>query len=153
MRNQDENNQDEKRCVRCGYNAQYTWSGLEVCGMGCYKLQMITNKPNKNRDVEFEIMKLLCDNISVQGIQDALDNIIRNGESVKIGATTYSRYYPNHQTWVIELNKYHRDNLLWLFNVIGYPSGNGIEPFTFANTGDWAVDGSIPSGTTSNECS
>jgi len=45
--------------------------------------------------------------------------------------------------WVLRLNKYQRDNLLWLFNAIGYPCGvagseNGpVEPFQFANTGDW----------------
>jgi hypothetical protein len=61
---------------------------------------------------------------SVQGVQDAIGNAIKDGESVRIPAVTYSRYYPATETWVIELNKYHRDNLIWLFNAIGYPGGN-----------------------------
>lgn len=47
--------------------------------------------------------------------------------------------------WTIRLNKYQRDNLVWLFNAIGYPnsaSEPGVEPFTLANTGDWV--GEIP---------
>jgi len=51
-----------------------------------------------------------------------------------------------HQKWVIVLNKYQRDNLLWLFAAIGYASDakgkSGVEPFTLANNGDWA--GEIP---------
>jgi hypothetical protein len=41
------------------------------------------------------------------------------------------------EKWVITLNSYQRNNLLWLFQVMG-----DIEPFTFANNGDWA--GEIP---------
>lgn len=42
------------------------------------------------------------------------------------------------ETWVLCLNRYERDNLLWLLNAIGYPYGKtAIEPFTLANTGDW----------------
>lgn len=45
--------------------------------------------------------------------------------------------------WVLTLNKYQRDNLLWLCAAIGYPSpefvgeDNLVEPFHLANTGDW----------------
>jgi len=42
------------------------------------------------------------------------------------------------ETWVLVLNRYQRDNLLWLLNAIGYPWDAGpVEPFTLANTGDW----------------
>jgi hypothetical protein len=42
------------------------------------------------------------------------------------------------ETWVLCLNRYQRDNLLWLLNAIGYPYGTTkVEPFTLANTGDW----------------
>ena len=48
--------------------------------------------------------------------------------------------------WVIVLNKYQRDNLLWLFAAIGYATDangkSGVEPFTYANNGDWV--GEIP---------
>jgi hypothetical protein len=50
--------------------------------------------------------------------------------------------------WNIRLNKYQRDNLLWLFSIIGYPYGEAgtlygqVEPFHLANTGDWV--GEIP---------
>lgn len=45
--------------------------------------------------------------------------------------------------WAIELTKYHRDNLLWLMNVIGYPrQEERVDPFNLANTGDW--NGEIP---------
>lgn len=46
------------------------------------------------------------------------------------------------KTWTITLNEYQRANLLWLFELIGYTYGKGVEPFTYANTGDWV--GEIP---------
>jgi hypothetical protein len=53
---------------------------------------------------------------------------------------------PYDQKWIIVLNKYQRDNLLWLFAAIGYASDakgkSGVEPFTLAMNGDWA--GEIP---------
>jgi hypothetical protein len=43
--------------------------------------------------------------------------------------------------WTLTLNKYQRDNLLWLINACGWPyfytKDNAVEPFTLANTGDW----------------
>ena len=45
-----------------------------------------------------------------------------------------------NKTWNLTLNKYQRDNLLWLIGLIGWwgpKLGPGVEPFTFANTGDW----------------
>lgn len=42
--------------------------------------------------------------------------------------------------YTITLNKYQRDNLLWLFRVCGisyFDQEDGIWPFTLANTGDW----------------
>lgn len=130
---------DKKDCVRCGYPAQYNWSGFDVCGMGCYELLMLI-KPAPRADLTFALNRILGD--SVQGVQDAMENIFKAGENVRIPATTYSRYYPASDTWVIELNRYHRDNLVWLFNAIGYPynqdgQAQAIEPFNFANTGDW----------------
>lgn len=127
-------------CERCGYNAQFNWEGVNVCGMGCYELIMLTRPDAKGAQVELGLRRLLGD--SVQGVQDAIGNAIKEGESIRIPAVTYSRYYPHQDTWVIELNRYHRDNLIWLFNAIGYPHGNGVEPFTMANSGDWA--GEIP---------
>ncbi len=45
--------------------------------------------------------------------------------------------------WHITLNEYQRVNLLWLLcDLVGYGQP-GVEPFTFANTGDWV--GEIPS--------
>lgn len=43
------------------------------------------------------------------------------------------------KTWDLELNEYQRDNLLWLLNLVGYPhpDASSVEPFTFANNGDW----------------
>lgn len=42
------------------------------------------------------------------------------------------------EEWTLRLNKYQRDNLLWLLNCVGYPAGiNTVEPLNFANTGDW----------------
>lgn len=84
-----------KLCVRCGYNAQYNWSGFDVCGEGCFRLIMESN---------------------------GLDT---------------SKYDHATQSWKLTLSKYHRDNLLWLLNAIGYPYGHHIEPFHCANTGDW----------------
>lgn len=40
-------------------------------------------------------------------------------------------------TWVLILNRYQRDNLLLLFNALGY-GAKGVEPFTLMNNGDWA---------------
>lgn len=44
-------------------------------------------------------------------------------------------------TWNLKLDKYQRDNLAWLIGLIGHfsfaPAEGGVEPFTFANTGDW----------------
>ena len=127
-------------CERCGYNAQFNWEGVNVCGMGCYEILMIQRANLGPEWTKISIQKLLGD--SVQGVQDTLDNAIKEGESIKLPAVTYSRYYPKSDSWVIELNRYHRDNLIWLFNAIGYPHGNGVEPFTMANSGDWV--GEIP---------
>lgn len=43
------------------------------------------------------------------------------------------------KVWNLELDEYQRDNLLWLLNLVGYPQpdASAVEPFTFANTGDW----------------
>ena len=41
------------------------------------------------------------------------------------------------EEWVLFLSKYHRNNLLFLLNLIGYPDDLGIAPFTFMNNGDW----------------
>ena len=122
-------------CERCGCNAQFNWDGVNVCGTGCYELLMIQRSKQDPVWVEFSIRKLLGD--SVQGIQDTIGNAVKEGESLKVGSVTYSRYYPASQSWVIELNSYHRNNLVWLLNAIGYPYGKAIEPFNFANTGDW----------------
>ena len=124
-----------KQCQRCGYNAQFSWSGVNVCGSGCYEILMLQHATPNHDLLKDRIERLLGD--SVQGIADCLGSIIKDKESIKIPATTYSRYYPDSETWVIELNRYHRDNLVWLFNVIGYPYGNAVEPFGLANTGDW----------------
>lgn len=133
-------NTSHQSCERCGMNAQFNWDGVNVCGSGCYELLTIAN-PNSNKELlELKLFKLIGH--SRQDISDAMGNVVREGKSVKIGASTYSRYYPEWDSWVIELNKYHRDNLIWLFNVIGYPGGKGVEPFHFANTGDWV--GEIP---------
>ena len=43
--------------------------------------------------------------------------------------------------WRLKINRYQRDNLVWLFNIIGY-GAPGIWPFTMANNGDWV--GEIP---------
>jgi len=53
---------------------------------------------------------------------------------------------PYQQKWHICLNKYQRDNLLWLFAAMGYAKDakgkSGVAPFTLAMNGDWA--GEIP---------
>lgn len=41
------------------------------------------------------------------------------------------------KTFIIRLNRYQRDNLLWLLSAIGYAGSVPIEPFHLANTGDW----------------
>ena len=44
----------------------------------------------------------------------------------------------DHAMYILSLNKYQRDNLLWLLNLCGYPAKVGyVEPFQYANTGDW----------------
>jgi hypothetical protein len=120
-------------------NAQFNWDGINVCGSGCFELLSLARNKNGNDWLQFQVAKLIGN--SQQDIQDAIGNVISEDESIKIQASAYSRYYPESENWVIMLSKYHRDNLLWLFNVIGYPGG-GIKPFTFANTGDW--NGEIP---------
>ncbi len=126
-------------CERCGLNAQFNWDGINVCGSGCYELLVLAKNKHGKEWLQIQVAKLIGS--SQQEVQDAIGNVISEDESIKIPASTYSRYYPQSENWVIQLNKYHRDNLLWLFNVIGYP-GAGIKPFTFANTGDW--NGEIP---------
>ena len=127
-------------CERCGYNAQFNWEGRNICGSGCYELLMLKEQAPKNQaHLQYLVTKLIGD--SVQEVQDAIGNFISEEESIKIPASTYSRFYPKSENWVIQLSKYHRDNLVWLFNAIGYGSP-GVEPFPLANTGDWA--GEIP---------
>lgn len=55
-----------------------------------------------------------------------------------MGSNIPKAYDPDKQEWSIVLNKYQRDNLLWLLNAIGYPRlDHVVEPFNCANTGDW----------------
>lgn len=131
-------------CERCGYNAQFNWEGRNVCGSGCYELLMLKENKREKEWLQYSIAKLIGN--SNQDIQDAIGNVIIDAPSVKIPSATYSRYYPSPHSdgemWVIQLNKYHRDNLLWLLNAVGYPHGKSVEPFHLANTGDW--NGEIP---------
>jgi hypothetical protein len=57
-----------------------------------------------------------------------------------------NKHHPEYRDWVIVLNKYQRDNLLWLLAAVGGAKDakgkSGIAPFTFAMNGDWA--GEIP---------
>jgi hypothetical protein len=48
--------------------------------------------------------------------------------------------YANGPIWVLTLNEYQRNNLLFLLNLCGYPwteQDPGVEPFTIMNNGDW----------------
>lgn len=45
-------------------------------------------------------------------------------------------YDPNTEIWTVQLNKYQRDNLLWLLNCCGFCSP-ALEPLNFCNSGDW----------------
>jgi hypothetical protein len=50
----------------------------------------------------------------------------------------YNKQYFGSPTWVLVLNKYQRDNLLFLLNLCGYGSPDiATEPFTIMNNGDW----------------
>ena len=41
-------------------------------------------------------------------------------------------------SYIVHLDKYERDNLVWLFDLIGYPAPTKpVEPFNRAHTGDW----------------
>lgn len=44
-----------------------------------------------------------------------------------------------HDDYLLHLNRYQRDNLVWLIAACGYPAGGStaIPPFVFANSGDW----------------
>jgi len=42
-------------------------------------------------------------------------------------------------SWTIKLNKYQRDNLVWLLTVVG-GFKDIVEPFNMANTGDWVAE-------------
>lgn len=44
----------------------------------------------------------------------------------------FSRDERRQPQWVLRLNKYQRDNLLWLINIC-----YKVDPFTIANNGDW----------------
>ena len=69
-------------------------------------------------------------------------------------------YDQANRVWVLVLNAYQRDNLLWLLNVIGYPVGESdewvskhgihndkeVKPFHLANTGDWVGEIAIALG-------
>lgn len=81
------------------------------------------------------------------------------------GSMTYQDpYVPGDERgslrWVLVLNPYQRDNLLWLLNLVGYGGkvddaeadktmarnyGNlpGVGPFQLANTGDWVGEVAI----------
>lgn len=44
----------------------------------------------------------------------------------------------NEKTWTISLNQYERNNLLWLFRVIGWDTHNRSHPLLEAlHTGEW----------------
>jgi hypothetical protein len=48
-----------------------------------------------------------------------------------------TRFAPDDR-WILKLNRYQRDNLLWLLNVCGMgPPESAVPPFILANTGDW----------------
>jgi hypothetical protein len=122
-------------CERCQYNAQYNWEGHNVCGSGCYELLMLASGRYSKEVLHSQISKLIGN--AQQDIQDAIGNVITEDKFIKIPSSTYSRYYPETENWVIQLSKYHRDNLMWLFDAI-----DNVPPFHLANTGDW--NGEIP---------
>ena len=86
-----------KSCERCGYNAQFNWEGVNVCGSGCYELLMIQRAKHGPEWVAFSIQKLLGD--SVLEVQETIGNIVKAGEFVKIWST--ARYYPASESCLI----------------------------------------------------
>ena len=56
----------------------------------------------------------------------------------QLGGSIISASKDEQTTWTLTLNKYQRDNLLWLINACGWPWGvHTVSPFGCANTGDW----------------
>lgn len=41
--------------------------------------------------------------------------------------------------WVLILDRYERDNLLFLINMLGFPTEPGLEPFHLLNSGGWTA--------------
>lgn len=74
-----------------------------------------------------------AENAELRAQRDALAERVAIVEAA-LGA----RFRSDEPLWGLVLNKYQRDNLLWLLNLCGYPAG--MEPvgdFALANTGDW----------------
>lgn len=128
-------NTNDLSCERCGYMAQFCWSGINVCGQGCFELENLKRGKIPDKDLDGYLKTLISS--SIQETNDLLKKPIHPEDGIKINAVLYSRYYPTFNRWVIELNEYHRNNLLWLLNAIGYPNHLKVEPFDCANTGDW----------------
>lgn len=47
--------------------------------------------------------------------------------------------FHDSQKWVLVLDRYQRDNLLSVLNLIGFPLV-GVPPFTLLNSGDWLIE-------------
>jgi hypothetical protein len=67
-----------------------------------------------------------------------------------------NRFEPDDR-WLLKLNRYQRDNLLWLINACGMGGAKkSVPPFTLANTGDWIgeiywmLEGNSPEPTSPN---
>lgn len=71
-----------------------------------------------------------------------------------MGSNKPKVYDPVNEKWTLELDKYQRDNLLWLLNACGYPNlANTVEPFNCANTGDWLGELALMLCNADGECS
>jgi hypothetical protein len=61
------------------------------------------------------------------------------GDGVNCSTCRNARYDDTNTIWHLNLSKYHRDNLVLLLELIGYPwdKNPGVPPFHIMNTGDW----------------
>lgn len=81
--------------------------------------------------------------------QDLQAKLAQLGERLPDGTCCDPRFVTRNEdgsvrTLTVTFNEYQLSNLLWLLcDLVGYDApGGGVEPFTFANTGDW--NGEIP---------
>lgn len=116
----------------CSAFAQAHGGGGHTAAAG-FKVQLIQADPQP-----YTLMQHLMG--AYESVEDQWLQVLAEKKEGFKAAEEYGKLSRDHiqDTYLLRLDKYQRDNLVWLFKACGYPNGpDHILPFVFANSGDW----------------